>query len=165
VWRIKSISLIKLSTAFGIFVSVSLSQVQPRLTIQGVDGKVVVLSSADLLKLPQRTLVAIDHGTPTTFNGVLLTDVLAQVDPLTTEKFDTTASYYLLVESKDGYRALFPWAQLDSTFIDRAIYLVTNRDGNSLQEKDGTFQVMVPDEERGSRWLRQVTGLKIKQAE
>lgn len=48
---------IKLSI-FGLFLSVALCQVQPSLTVQGVGGKSVVLSIADLSKLPQQTVKA-----------------------------------------------------------------------------------------------------------
>ena len=58
--------------------------------------------------MAQQTVKATDHGTPATFEGVLLTDVLAKVDLPTGEKFHSTAaSYYLMVEAKDGYGAVF----------------------------------------------------------
>jgi hypothetical protein len=107
-----------------------------------------------------------DHGTPATFEGVLLTDVLAKVDLPLGEKFHSTgASYYMVVEAKDGYRATFAWAELDSTFMDKAVYVVMKRDGKPLSEKDGPFQLVVPDEKRAARWVRQVTALKIRQAD
>jgi len=81
-------------------------------------------SVADLSNLPQQIVKATDHGTPATFEGVLLTDVLAKVDLPLGEKFHSTgASYYLTVEAKDGYRAVFAWAELDSTFMDKAVYV------------------------------------------
>lgn len=156
---------VKLSTVFGLFVSVLPCQVQPSLTIQGVGGKSIALSGTDLSKLPQQTIKATDHGTPVTFEGVLLTDVLTKVDLPTGEKFHSTvASYYMLVEAKDGYRAVFAWAELDSTFMDKAVYVVTSRDGKPLPEKDGPFQLVVPGEKRNGRWVRQVTALTVKRA-
>ena len=81
------------------------------------------------------------------------------------EKFhDTVASYYLVVEAKDGYRAVFAWAELDSTFMDKSAYVVTKRDGKPLSHKDGPFQLVVPGEKRSARWVRQLTALKIRQA-
>jgi hypothetical protein len=70
----------------------------------------------------------------------------------------------MLVEAKDGYRATFAWAELDSTFMDKAVYVVTNRDGKLLSEKDGPFQLVVPGEKRSARWVRQVPALRIRQA-
>jgi hypothetical protein len=130
-----------------------------------VGGKSVVVTAADMSKLPQKTIKATDHGSPATFEGVLVTDVLAKADLPTGEKFHSTAaSYYVMVEAKDGYRAVFAWAELDSSFMDKAVYVVTKRDEKALSEKDGPFQLVVPGEKRGARWVRQVTALKIRQA-
>jgi len=144
---------------------VAVCQAPPTLTVQGIGGKSVALSAADLSNLPRQTVKTTDHGTAVTFGGVLLADVLAKVDLPLGEKFHTTAaSYYLLVEAKDNYRAVFAWAEMDSTFMDKAVYLVTTRDGKPLSEHDGPFQLVVPGEKKGSRWVRQVTALRVKQA-
>jgi hypothetical protein len=93
----KDMTAIKLSTAFGFFVSVALCQVEPTLTEQGISGTSVTLSAPELAKLPQQTVKTIDHGTPVTFQGVFLKDVLAKVRTPTGEAFNgTVASYYLL---------------------------------------------------------------------
>lgn len=158
-------TFIKLIAVFGLLVSVALCQVPAMLVVQGVGGKSVTLSVLELSKLPQQTVKVTDHGTPATFEGVLVTDVLAKVDLPLGEKFHSTAaSYYLTVEAKDGYRAVFAWAELDSTFMDKAVYVVTKRDGRPLTDKDGPFELVVPGEKRGARWVRQLTALKIRQA-
>jgi hypothetical protein len=158
-------TFIKMIGVFGIFVSVALCQVPAMLTVQGIGGTSASLSVSDLSNLPHQTVKATDHGTPATFEGVLLTDVLAKVDLPLGEKFHSTgASYYMVVEAKDGYRATFAWAELDSTFMDKAIYVVTKRDGKQLSENDGPFQLVVPGEKRSARWVRQLTALKIRQA-
>jgi hypothetical protein len=148
----------RLCTALGLFLSAAICQAQPTLVVQGVSGKSVTLSIADLAKLPQRTVTTTDHGSPATFGGVLLADVLAKVDLPSGEQFHkTAASYYMLVEAKDGYRAVFAWAELDPSFMDKAVYVVTIRDGKPLSEKDGPFQLVAPGEKR----VRQVTALTI----
>jgi hypothetical protein len=135
------------------------------ITVTGIGGKSVTLSVSELSNLPQHTVKATDHGTPATFEDVLLTDVLAEVDLPLGEKFhNTAASYYLTVEAKDGYKAVFAWAELDSTFMDKSIYVVTKRDGKLLTDKDGPFELVVPGEKRNARWVRQLTALRIRQA-
>jgi hypothetical protein len=135
------------------------------LVVQGVDGKSIALSSSDLSKLPQQTVKTTDHETPATFEGVLLADVLAKVALPTGEKFHNAgASYFMLVEARDGYRVVYAWAELDPGFMDKSIYVVTKRDGKPLSEKDGPFQLVAPGEKRAARWVRQVTALRIKQA-
>jgi hypothetical protein len=156
---------IKLIATLSLLLAAALCQTPPALTVQGVDGKSITLSMADLSKLPQQTVKTTDHGTPATFEGVLLSDVLAKVATPTGEKFHSTAaSYYLLVEGADGYRAVYAWAELDRSFTDRNMYLVTKRDGKPLPEKAGPLQLVAPGEKRGARWVRQVRSLTIKQA-
>jgi hypothetical protein len=155
----------KVMGVFGLLVSAALSQVPAALVVQGIGGTSATLSVSDLSKLPQQTVKVTDHGTPATFEGVLLTDVLAKVDRPLGEKFHSTgASYYMLVEARDGYRAVFAWAELDSGFMDKSVYVVTKRDGKALSERDGPFQLVAPGEKRAGRWVRQVTALKIRQA-
>jgi len=135
------------------------------ITVTGIGGTSAILTVSDLSKVPQQTVKATDHGTPATFEGVLLKDVLAKVDLPLGEKFRSIgASYYLTVEAKDGYKAVFAWAELDSTFTDKSVYVVTSRDGKPLSDKDGPFQLVVPGEKRAARWVRQVTAIRIKQA-
>ncbi len=135
------------------------------ITITGIGGKTAEVTAGDLFKLPQQTVKTTDHGTAVTFEGVLLADALAKVDLPLGEKFHSTAaSYYLVVQARDNYRAVFAWAELDPGFMDKAIYLVMKRDGKPLSEKDGPFQLVVPGEKRGGRWVRQVTALQIRQA-
>ena len=158
-------TFIKPVGACGIFIAVAVCQGQTALVDQGIGGKSVTLSAADLSALQQHTVKATDHGTLATFEGVLLTDVLATVDLPLGEKFHSTgASYYLIVEANDGYRAVFAWAELDSTFMDKTVYVVTRRDGKPLSDANGPFQLVAPGEKRTARWVRQVTALRIRQA-
>jgi len=155
----------KLIAVFGLLVSVAPSQVPATLLVQGIGGTSATLSVSDLSKLPQQTVKVTDHGTPATFVGVLLSDVLAKVALPAGEKFHSTAaSYYLLVDAKDGYRAAFAWAELDSTFMDKPVYVVTMRDGKALTDQEGPFRLVAPGEKRAARWVRQVTALSIRQA-
>jgi hypothetical protein len=129
-------------------------------------GKSISLTAEDLKKLEQHTVKTMDHGTTATFEGVLLADVLAKADVPAGEKIRGKAlALYLLVEAADGYRAVFALPEMDSAFTDRKIYLVTKRDGQALSEKEGPFRIVVPDEKRAARWVRQVTALKVKQAD
>jgi hypothetical protein len=139
--------------------------VPPAFAVTGIDGPSISVTAWDLSKLPQQTVKITDHGTPVTFEGILLTDVLSKVTLPAGEKFHSTAaSYYMVVAARDGYRATFAWAELDSTFMDKAIYVVTRRDGKPLPEKDGPFELVVPGEKRAGRWVRQITELEIRKA-
>ena len=135
------------------------------ISIDNGAGKTVSLTAEDLSKLPTQTIRASEHGTTATFEGALLPDVLAKAEVPLGEKLRGKAmAQYLLVEAADGYRAVFALPELDPAFTDRKIYLVWKRDGKPLSEKEGPFRIVVPDEKRPARWVRQVVSLKVKAA-
>jgi hypothetical protein len=158
-------TIVKLIGMFGLFLSFALCQNPARISVEGIGtGKPdFAPSSTELDLLPQRSITVTDHGTPVTFQGVLLTDVLAKVATPTGEKFHSTAaSYYLVAEGRDGYRAVFAWAELDSSFSDNAVYIVSERDGKPLSDFDGPFELVVPGDKRNARWVRQLSALRVR---
>lgn len=135
------------------------------LTVTGIGGKTVSLTTAALAGLPRQTVKLTDHGTAVAFEGVLLSDVLAEVDRPVGDPFhQTAASYYLLADAADGYRAVFSWAELDPSIAEKTVYVVTKRDGKNLTDKEGPFELVVPGEKRNARWVRQLKSLRILQA-
>ena len=70
---------------------------------------------------------------------------------------------YLLVEAADGYRVVFAPPELDLTFSDRMVLLAERRDGKPMSEKEGRLRIVVPDEKRHARWVRQVVAKSIRQ--
>jgi hypothetical protein len=155
---------IRFVLAFAVLVQAAVCQ-SPALIVDGGNGKTVTLAAADLSKLPRYTVAASEHGSAAPFEGVLLADVLANVDVPAGEKMHgKSMSMYLLVEAADGYRAVFALQELDPAFTDRKIYLADKRDGKPLPEKEGPFRIVVPDDKRPARWVRQVTALRVRQA-
>jgi len=71
---------------------------------------------------------------------------------------------YLLVEAADNYRAVFALAELDDTYTDKAVILADTQDGKPLDAKNGPWQIVVPDEKKHARWVRQVTTLIVRKA-
>jgi hypothetical protein len=163
--RIVAMTSFRLIVGLCLLATVAFCQAPAELTVQGISGPPITLTAADVAGLPQHRVQVKDNDTQVAFEGVLLTDVLAKVDRPAGETFHkTVASYYLQVEARDGYRAVFAWAELDPSFLDKAVYVVTRRDGKALTEKDGPFQLVAPGEKRGARWVRQVAALRIRKA-
>jgi hypothetical protein len=151
--------------ALAALASAALCPAQPVVTVHGLGGSTVKLSLADLAKLPHQTVQFTDQDKPVTCEGVLLIDVLSKVDlPLGDAFHKTGASYYVVVDASDGYKAVFAWAELDPSFTDRKVYLATGRDGKPLADSEGPFRLVVPGDKRGGRAVHQVTGLTVKQA-
>jgi hypothetical protein len=74
------------------------------------------------------------------------------------------AASSVLVEAADKYQVVFALPELDSLFTDRVILLADTCDGKPLPEKNGPLQIIVPDEKRHARWVRQVKSLTIVHA-
>jgi hypothetical protein len=51
--------------------------------------------------------------------------------------------------------------EIDSAFTDKPIILAFLKDGKSLDDKEGPYRIVIPDEKRMARWVRQVTALKV----
>lgn len=152
--------------ALAAALAVGISSAQPAVAVRGLSASAANLTLADLAKMPRQTVTLTDQDKPVTYEGVLLMDVLAKVSlPLGEAFHKTGASYYLQVDAADGYKAVIAWAELDPSFTDRKIYLMTRRDGKPLDATEGPFRLLVPEEKRGARGVHQVTALTIKRAE
>lgn len=136
------------------------------LSVSGEVEKPLKLTAADLAKLPQRTIRAKGHdGKEAEFTGVPLVEVLKLAGVKFGEDLrGKNLSLYLVVEASDGYRAVYALPELDPAFTDKLILLAEKRDGKAMDEKEGPLRIVVPDEKRHGRWVRQVTGLVIKRA-
>ena len=70
---------------------------------------------------------------------------------------------YVLVEARDGYRVTFALAETSASFTDKLILLADRKDGAPLSSRDGPFQLVVPDEKRPARGVRQVSRISVVQ--
>jgi len=130
--------------------------------VQTETGKPVVLWRADIEALPHIKVTTNDHGASTIFEGVALQAVLekAGVGFGETMKGNRLASC-LLVEAADGYRVVIALPELDPAFTAKQVILAFLRDDKPLGAKEGPYRIVIPDEKRMARWVRQVTALKI----
>jgi hypothetical protein len=133
-----------------------------KLTVETEGGKQTILSRADIEALDHVKVATVASGASTVFEGVALRAVLekAGVGFGKTLKGKRMASC-LLVKAGDGYRAVIALPELDTAFTDKQIVLAFLKNGKPLDDKEGPYRVVIPDEKRMARWVRQVTGLKI----
>jgi hypothetical protein len=145
-------------------VQAALAQSQ-QLAVQTADGKQISLSRTDLEALPHIKITTSAPATAATFEGVALKAVLekAGIGFGETMRGKRLASY-LLVEAADGYRVVIALPELDPAFTGKQIVLAFLKDGKPLDDKEGPYRIVIPDEKRMARWVRQVTRLKIVDA-
>jgi hypothetical protein len=139
----------------------ALAQCQ-QLTIQTEGGKQTVLTRSDIESLPHVNVATHGSENNATFEGVALKTVLEKggVELGPSMRGKRLASC-LLVEAADGYSAVIALPEIDPDFTDKQIVLAFLQDGKPLDPKAGPYRIVIPDEKRMARWVRQVTTLKI----
>ena len=119
-----------------------------------------------MAKLPRQTVSAKDHyGKTAIFEGVALVEVLRLAGVEFGEKLrGKSLALFLVVDAADGYRAVFALPELDPAFTDQIIILADRRDGKALSEAEGPWRIVVPNEKRQARWVRQIVTLTVRRA-
>lgn len=144
----------------------SVASAFPQLTVQKDATTQVVLSAADIAALPHTVVKVNDHDGAASFSGVPLTAVLGKAGITFGESLrGKRLASCLLVEAADNYRVVIALPELDPGFTDKQIFLVDKRDGKPLSDKEGPLRIVIPDEKRMARWVRQVKTLRIVDVE
>jgi len=148
----------------GLLLSAVLAQCQ-QLTIEAEGGKQVVLARSDIESLPhvQLTIPASgDSAAPIRYEGVALKSVLEKAGVEFGHSLrGKRMTSCLLVEAADGYRVVIALPEIDPDFNDKQVVLAFSQNGKPLDAKDGPYRIVIPDEKRMARWVKQVTTLKI----
>ena len=154
--------LFSLSVFLSLLVFTSTVLQCQQLIVQTEAGK-QILDRGDVEALPHIRVTASEHSSPpVTFEGVTVKSVLEKAGISFGEGMKgKRLANCLLVEAADGYRAVIALPELDPAFTDRQTVLAFLRDGKPLSEKEGPYRIIIPDEKRMARWVRQVTTLKI----
>jgi hypothetical protein len=133
-----------------------------QLTIQAGDGKQTVLTRADIEALSHSKVTTGAGDTSITFEGATLHAVLEKAGISLGESMrGKRLASCLLVEAADGYRVVIALPEIDPAFTDKQIVLAFLKNGKPLDDEEGPFRIVIPDEKRMARWVRQVTTLKI----
>lgn len=133
-----------------------------QLTIQSETEKQTVLTQADIEALPHTTVTAGPADQRVTYDGVTLKAILDKAGiGLGDSLHGKRLADCLLVEAADGYRVVIALPEIDPASTDKQIVLAFLRNGKPLDDKEGPYRIVIPDEKRMARWVRQVTTLKV----
>jgi hypothetical protein len=124
----------------------------------------IVLTPATLAGLPRREAAVTDmHGGPATYAGVELGAVLARAGVPQGEALrGRDLAAYAIAIASDGYRAVFALPELDPAFTDRLVLLADQRNGQPLPASLAPFRIVIPDEKRQARWIRNVVEIDVE---
>jgi hypothetical protein len=134
------------------------------LTLQGLAGGPKTITAAQFAALPHVKLQALEHGRPRTFEGVQLLLLMTQVDApwgdLLTGKdmIDVVRA-----TAKDGYRVVYSIGEIDPGTSKSQIIVADKVDGIPLDSYAGPYEIIVENDLRPGRWLRQANRFELIQ--
>ena len=123
------------------------------------------LSPASLAGLTRTTARVEFHGTKeqALYEGVSLGDLARKLGAPAGEAIrGAKLSIVVVVKAADGYQAVFALPELDPLFSKKVVLLADRRDGGPLSDKEGPYRLVVPDEARQARWVRQVISIELR---
>lgn len=136
------------------------------LSVTGEVKEPLKLTMTELKAMPAGKVTAKDHdGTMATYEGIPLRAILTRAGVPQGEALRGEAlQLIVLVKAADGYKVAFSLAELDPLFADKQVLLACRRNGVDLDSKTGPLRLVIPEEKRQARWVRQVTELEILRA-
>jgi DMSO/TMAO reductase YedYZ molybdopterin-dependent catalytic subunit len=156
----------KLAMVLALLAPVYAQDVEGKLAIGGDVATPLTLTKANLAKMP-RVTVKVPHegtgeGTDTTYEGVLLYDVLKQAGaPLDKQLMGKALASYVLAEARDGYQVVYTLTELDPSFTNNKIIVADTIDGKPLFQYQGPFRLVVPNEKKGARSIRMLEKITV----
>jgi hypothetical protein len=133
-----------------------------QITVQKDQSSPVVLSAAEIAVLAHTTVKVNGPEGTASFSGVPVAKILEKAGITFGESLrGKRLASCLLVEAADGYRVVIALPELDPGFTDKQILLVDKRETHPSDDKEGPYRIVIPDEKRMARWVRQVKTLKI----
>jgi DMSO/TMAO reductase YedYZ molybdopterin-dependent catalytic subunit len=123
----------------------------------------VVVTAPELAQLPRTEVRATEHGRSGTFAGVPLAAVLRRAGVAIDSVRGPRTAAVVIITAADGYRAAFSLAELAPDLGGRAVLVADQRDGQPLGAAEGPLRLVVPDDKRPTRWVRQVIRIDVRQ--
>ena len=144
-----------------LFIAITVSAQSVKVT--GEVTTPLTIDKAEFQKFKQASVIYKDKaGKDHSYSGVLLADILQKAGvTLGAALRGLNLTKYVLAEAADGYHVIFALVELDKEFTDKQIILADKVDGNALPATEGPFRIIVPDDKKAARSIRQVTGLKV----
>ena len=135
-------------------------------TVQGEVLKPLKLSRDEIMNLKQTEVSARDHdGELRTYKGVALVDVLIAAGvTLGAQLRGKNLMKYVAVKAADSYEVVFSLPEIDPEFTSQTILLAYKVDGADLAKEDGPYRMVVPNDRRHARWVREVISLRVAAA-
>jgi len=125
----------------------------------------LVFKPADFKLLPHITItVHNEHAnTDETYSGVRVSDLLAKLGaPLGHDLRGPGLAGYIVASATDGYLAVIALAEVDTAFHPGEVIVADSMNGQPLDAKSGAFKLVVTEDKRPARWVRNLVSLELR---
>ena len=153
-----------ISFCIACLISASATIVQaPAVRIFGDVPKPLTVTAGALATLPRAKVTASAHNQSGVYEGVAVRELLTRAGVAAAEALrGAELAKTVLVTGADGYRVAFGIAEFDPAFTDRVSILADRKDGAPLAGNGAPFQLILTDEKRPARWVRQVVSIEVR---
>lgn len=136
---------------------------QDAVTVEGEVMKPMKITLADMKNFPENEVTAKDRdGKDHVYKGTWLSNVLAAAGTtLGKDLRGKNLVKYVIIKAIDGYEVVYSLAEVDPELSSSVVLLATQVDGHPLPSGEGSFRLVAPQDKRPSRWIRQISGIKV----
>jgi len=123
------------------------------------------LTLQQLKALPHTTVTVHNPHTNAdeTYSGVRVADLLIPLGaPLGKELHGIALTTYLVATGTDGYQAVFALAEVDPSFHPGEVLVADTMNGKPLDEHSGPLKLVVTEDKRPARSVRNLTTIELK---
>ncbi len=138
------------------------------LTIFGANGERGVFTPQTLREYPQKTVTVFDpHAKKqVTYGGVPLMDLLAKLGVAHGKDLMGKAlGQYVVATGSDGYVSVVALGEVDPEFHPGTVLVADAMDGKPLDGKAGPFRLVVTEDKRPARSVRNLVKIEVRTAE
>ena len=125
------------------------------------------LKPSELKALPRTTItVHNEHAkAEETYTGVRVSELLIKMGaPLGRDLRGAALSCYVVASGSDGYQAVVALAELDPSFHTGEVIVADTMNGETLDARSGPFKLVVTEDKRPARWVRNLVSIELKSA-
>ena len=134
------------------------------LTVTVKDAKPLGFTAGDLGKLERAKIEATVEGKHLVFEGVKLSTILHKAGMTWGTKCSLYLDCYVVVDSRDEYRAVFAVPEVDPGLAHQFVILADRCNGEPIRKSDGPYEIIEQDAKERGRWVKQVKSISVKEA-
>jgi hypothetical protein len=128
----------------------------------------VTLSAADFKAKPHVTVTVHNphDNADEVYSGVPLATLFGELAvPLGKGLRGAALANYLVATGSDSYRAIFALAEVDPGFHPGDVIVADTMNGKPLDAQTGPFRLVVSEDKRPARWVRNLVSIELKAAD